>query len=107
MEGKKVVVDLEQIDQLEKRIQRATDLIRSLREERDSARSGLLEARAEADRLQAAQRILEEDRKGAHAATEELGILREERQAIRGRVTRMLEMMASLDEGVVPGRSDH
>jgi chromosome segregation ATPase len=107
MEGKKVVVDLEQIDQLEKRIQRATDLIRSLRQERDSARAGLVEARAEADRLQAAQRLLEEDRKGARVATEELDIMREERQAIRGRVTRMLEMMASLDEGVVPARSDH
>jgi len=107
MEGKKVVVDLEQIDQLEKRIQRATELIRSLQKERDGARSGLLEARAEADRLQAAQRRLEEDHKGARAATEELDILREERQAIRGRVTRMLEMMASLDDGVVPGRSDH
>ena len=107
MEGKKVVVDLEQIDQLEKRIQRATDLIRSLREERDGARTGLLEARAEFDRLQAAHRLLEEDRSGARAATEELDVLREERQAIRGRVSRMLEMMASLDEGVVPGRSDH
>ena len=107
MEGKKVMVDLEQIDQLEKRIQRATDLIRSLREERDSARADLLEARAEADRQQAAHRLLQEDRNGARAATEELDVLREERQAIRGRVTRMLDMMASLDEGMVPGRSDH
>jgi predicted nucleic acid-binding Zn-ribbon protein len=107
MEGKKVVVDLEQIDQLEKRIRMATDLIRSLRQERDSARAGLLEARAEADRLQAAHRRLEEDHKGARAANEELDILREERQAIRGRVSRMLEMMASIDEGVASVRSDH
>jgi len=107
MEGKKVVVDLEQIDQLEKRIQRASDLIRSLRGERDSARAALLEARAETDRLRAEHRLLEEDRAGARAASEELDVLREERQAIRGRVTRMLEMMASLDEVAVPGRSDH
>jgi predicted nucleic acid-binding Zn-ribbon protein len=107
MEGKKVVVDLEQIDQLEKRIQKATELIRALRRERDSARDGLAQARAESERLETAHRRLEEDHRGARAATEELDILREERQAIRGRVTRMLEMMASLDESVVPGHGDH
>src|SRR5262245_20142686 len=107
MEAKKVVLDLDQIDQLERRVQRATELIKTLRTERDEARAGLLEARATIDRLQSENRLLEADQKGTRAISEELGVLREERQAIRGRVTRMLEMMATLDEVALPVRSDH
>ena len=107
MESKKVILDLEQLDQLEKRVQRATETIHALRKERDMARTGLAEARAEVDRLRDETRRLEVDTHSNRALSEELGILREERQAIRGRVTRMLEMMATLDEVGAPARSDH
>ena len=107
MDVKKVVIDLRQIDQLEERITRAAELIGTLRRERDAARSELKEARRALTGLQEDVRRLEVDRQGAREAAAELEVLREERQAIRGRVSRMLEMMATLDESAAGARPEH
>ena len=107
MDGKKVVIDLQQLDKLEEKVARVTEMIGALRRERDAARSEAAEGRKALAALQAETRALERDRQGAREAQTELDILREERQAVRGRVTRMLEMMAALDESEVEVRSDH
>jgi DNA repair exonuclease SbcCD ATPase subunit len=107
MEARKVVVDLKQLDQLEERITRAAGLIGTLRRERDAALGELAEARRALEALRGEVRGMEQDRQGAREAHAELEILREERQAVRGRVTRMLEMMAALEENATEARTDH
>ena len=99
MEPKRVVVDLQQLDLLEQKIVKATELIRSLRREKDAA---LAKARDLEKSLAAAQsQILatEKGREELKELTEQIDVLREERQAIRGRVNQMLEMMSGLEEG--------
>lgn len=107
MERKKVVVDLQQIDLLEQKVVKATELIRTLRRDKETlqgqlheAREGLARARQEAAGSEKQLREFEE-------AHQQLEVLREERQAIRGRVSRMLEMMAGLEEGAAEARRDH
>lgn len=107
MEAKKVVVDLQQLDLLEERIQRAVEILSGLRRERDAARAEARELRERCDRLQAEQRRFEEERAGTRGLSEQLDLLKEERQAIRGRVGRLLEMMAELEETHAPARADH
>jgi hypothetical protein len=107
MEARKIVVDLEQVDLLEKKIIKAVEVVRALRRERDVARLKLQETQAALDRLQGEHQAATEGQLESRELTRQIEILQEERVAVRGKVTRMLEMMASLDE--VPGqaRSDH
>lgn len=105
MERRMVVVDMEQIDLLEQRIVKATELIRSLRRERDAAQMKFQETMASLERLQ--NENLDRDRHEVKELTGQLEVLQEERQAIRGKVTRMLEMMASLEEAPSRARGDH
>lgn len=107
MDGRKVVVELKELDLLEQKIGKATDLIRTLRRDRDVARLKLQETQEQLERLQTEFRTLEKERQGAHQANEQLELLREERQAIRGRVTRMLDMMAALDDSAAQAQIDH
>jgi len=107
MEAKKVVVDLQQLDLLEERIQRSVEILANLRRERDAARTEAKELRERCDRLQAEQRRFEEERAGNRGLSEQLDLLKEERQAIRGRVGRLLEMMAELEETHAGARADH
>lgn len=107
MEPKRVVVDLQQLDLLEQKIVKATELIRSLRRERDAAQA---KARDLEKSLAAAQAQIHASEKGKEELrelSEEIDVLREERQAIRGRVSQMLEMMAGLEEGGGEARRDH
>ena len=94
MERRRVVVDMEQIDLLEQRIVKATELIRSLRRERDAAQMKFQETMASLERLQNENKNLDKDRHEVKELTGQVEVLQEERQAIRGKVTRMLEMMA-------------
>jgi hypothetical protein len=105
--GKRVMVDLQQLDLLEQKVIKATEMIRALRKERDAMVARVREA--ETTLAAARQTAGEADRERAALldATEQLDLLREERQSIRGRVDRMLEIMAALDEGAVETRSDH
>jgi len=107
MEKKRAGLDLDQLAELEKRVERAVDTIATLRRERDEARSAQRAAGAAVERLEAQQREQDRDRAGIDALTEQVTLLQEERHAVRGRVTRMLEMMASLDEAALPARGEH
>jgi len=100
MESKRVVVDLQQLDLLEQKIVKATELIRSLRRERDAAQ-------AKARELEAQIHASEKGRQELRELSEQLDLLREERQVIRGRVSQMLEMMAGLEDGGSETRREH
>lgn len=107
MDGRKVIVEVKELDLLEQKVQKAIEMIRGLRRERDVARLKLQETQQQLDRLQAEFRALEKDREGASQLSVQLEALREERQTIRGRVTRMLDLMATLDESATQSQIDH
>ncbi len=100
MESKRVVVDLQQLDLLEQKIVKATEMIRSLRRERDAAQSRVRD-------LETQLHASEKGRQDLREISEQLDVLREERQVIRGRVNQMLEMMSGLEEGGGEPRRDH
>ena len=106
MEPKRVVVDLQQLDLLEQKIVRATELIRSLRRERDAAQGKTRELEKALQAAQAQAAAAEKGREEMRELSEEIDVLHEERQTIRGRVSQMLEMMAGLDDGG-EARRDH
>jgi hypothetical protein len=107
MESKKVVVDLQSLDLLEERVTRVLELLGGLRRERDALREESKDAKERLERALAENRRLDQEKKGARALTDEIDLLKEERQAIRGRVTRLLDMMAEMEETAAPARPGH
>ncbi len=107
MEPKRVVVDLQQLDLLEQKIVKATELIRSLRRERDAAQTKARDLEASLAAAQAQIHASEKGKEDLRQLSEQLDLLREERQVIRGRVSQMLEMMAGLEEVGGEARRDH
>jgi len=99
MEPKRVVVDLQQLDLLEQKIVKATELIRSLRREKEAAlaRTRDLEKALAAAQAQAA--ASERGKDEVRELSQQIDVLREERQTIRGRVSQMIELISGLDEG--------
>ena len=106
MEPKRVVVDLQQLDLLEQRIVKATELIRSLRRERDATQTKMHDLEKALAAAQAQNQASEKGKEELKELSEQIDVLREERQEIRGRVNQMLEMMAGLEEGG-EARRDH
>lgn len=107
MEPKRVVVDLQQLDLLEQKIVKATELIRSLRREKDAAQARTRELEKSLAAAQAQAASSERGKEEMRELSEQLDLLREERQTIRGRVSQMLELMAGLEEGGGEARREH
>jgi hypothetical protein len=107
MERKRTLVDLQQLDLLEQKIVKATELIRSLRRERDAALASLEKSQEALAQAQTRSAASEKERREMEEITEHLEILKDERLEIRGKVTRMIEMMSHLDEMPVESRKDH
>ncbi len=107
MERKRVVIDLEQIDLLEQRVVKATELIRSLRKERDAVQAKLSQTQQALEQMQSEASRRDGQHQEVTEMADQIDMLQEERQAIRGRVTRMLETMAGLDEGTAQAHGDH
>jgi len=107
MERKKVVIDMEQLDLLEQRVVKATELIRSLRKERDSAQVRLSETQQALEQLRREAARLDSEREAVTDLSTRIDILQEERQTIRSRVSRMLDIMAGLDENITQAHGDH
>lgn len=107
MESKRVVVDLQQLDLLEQKIVKATELIRSLRRERDQAQARVKDLEKSLAAAQAQILASEKGKDDLRELSEQIDLLREERQVIRGRVSQMLEMMSGLEEGGGEARRNH
>jgi uncharacterized coiled-coil DUF342 family protein len=107
MESKRVVVDLQQLDLLESKIVKATELIRSLRKDRDQAQGRVKDLEKSLAAAQAQIVASEKGRDDLKELAEQVDVLREERQAIRGRVSQMIEMMGTLEDGGGETRRDH
>ena len=107
MEKKRVVVDLNQLDLLEQRVIKATELIRTLRRDHATARAKLEETTASLARLTKEARDGDRERREFDETTRQIEVLRQERQAVRGKVQKMLDLMSCLDEAPVEARGDH
>ena len=107
MESKRVVVDLQQLDLLESKIVKATEIIRSLRKDRDQAQGRVKDLEKSLAAAQAQIVASEKGRDDLKELAEQVDVLREERQAIRGRVSQMIEMMGTLEDGGGETRRDH
>ena len=90
-----------------KEIVKATELIRSLRRERDAALASLEKSQEALAQAQSRSAASEKERREMQEITEHLEILKDERLEIRGKVTRMIEMMSHLDETPLESRKDH
>jgi len=99
MEPKRVVVDLQQLDLLEQKIVKATELIRSLRREKEAALAKTRDLEKALAGAQAQAAASEKGKDEVRELSQQLDVMREERQTIRGRVSQMIELMAGLDEG--------
>ncbi len=107
MEKKRRVVDLNQLDMLEQRVIKATEIIRTLRRDRDEALAKLGEATASLARLTKETKDGDRERGELEEVTRHLEVLQQERQAVRGKVQKMLDLMSCLDEAPVEARGDH
>ena len=107
MERRKVVVDLQQLDLLEQRVVKATETIRALRRERDALQGQLREAQQGLASAREEAAGAEKQKREHQDLVQEVQALQEERQTIRGRVTRMLEMMEVLEEAPSEARREH
>lgn len=107
MERRKIMVDMQQLDLLEQKIVKATELVRSLRKERDSLQARLKEAEGGLALAQSQAAGQEQRLRDLHEMSSQIETLQQERQEVRGKVTRMLEMMAVLEEAPAEARRDH
>jgi regulator of replication initiation timing len=81
--------DLEPIDRLEEKVKRLVDMILGLRADLQRSAEGNARLTVELDQLRA--RVVEADN-----AADELSTLRDEREAIRTRVSEMLEQLEGI-----------
>jgi FtsZ-binding cell division protein ZapB len=99
--------ELEVLELLEERVQRATELIRGLRKENLELKALVKDAEARLLNSQETISKLEEVGRRGDEVTRQLKLLQEERQEIRGRVTRMLETFAAMEEIPSSGHADN
>ena len=99
--------ELEVLELLEERVQRASDLIRGLRRENSELTAQLKESEERVRRSNEIAAKLEEQGRRTEEVSRQLKLLQEERQEIRGRVSRMLETFSAIDEAPSPGHPDN
>jgi len=99
--------EMENLELLEERVRRVTEVIRGLRQESVQARAQLGEAQERIRKLNETIEALQEENRRGDELSRQLRLLQEERQEIRGRVSRMLETFSSIDEMQPTGHTDH
>ena len=99
--------ELEVLELLEERVQRATELIRGLRKDNLELKAQVKDVEARLLKSQETITKLEEQGHQQDEVTRQLHLLKEERREIRGRVTRMLETFASMEEIPSSGHADN
>jgi FtsZ-binding cell division protein ZapB len=99
--------EMEVLELLEERVQRATELIRGLRKDNSELKALVKESEESLRKSQEAIMKLEEQNRRGDEVTRQLKLLQEERQEIRGRVTRMLETFAAMEEVPSSGHPDN
>jgi chromosome segregation ATPase len=98
---------MENLDLLEERVRRVTELVRSLRRENAELQTQLRASEERTRKTGETLASLQEEKRRGEELSRQLRLLQEERQEIRGRVSRMLEAVASLDEMQPTGHPDN
>ena len=99
--------EMENLELLEERVRRVTEVIRGLRQENVQTLAYLKEAQERIRKLNETIESLQEENRRGDELSRQLRLLQEERQEIRGRVSRMLETFSSIDEMQPTGHTDH
>lgn len=99
--------ELEVLELLEERVQRASDLIRGLRRENSELLAQLKDSQDRLGKTQESLARLEEQGRRGDELARQLKLLQEERLEIRGRVTRMLETFSAMEEVPSSGHPDN
>ena len=99
--------EMENLELLEERVRRVTEVIRGMRQENVQILAQLKESQERTRNLSETVAALQEENRRGDELSRQLRLLQEERQEIRGRVSRMLETFSSIDEMQPTGRTDH
>jgi chromosome segregation ATPase len=99
--------EMENLELLEDRVRRVTEVIRGMRQENAKILAQLKESQERIRNLNETVEALKEENRRSGDLSRQLRLLQEERQEIRGRVSRMLETFSSIEEMQPTGRTDH
>jgi len=99
--------EMENLELLEERVRRVTELVRSLRHENAELQAQVRDAGERIRKSAETMAALQEEKKRSEEVSRELRLLQEERQEIRGRVSRMLETFSNLEEMQPSGHADN
>ena len=99
--------EMDVLELLEERVRRATELIRHLRRDNSELKVQVKDTEEQLRKSQETLATLEAQGRQGDEITRQLQILKEERQEIRGRVTRMLETFATMEEVPSAGHPDN
>jgi chromosome segregation ATPase len=98
---------MENLELLEERVRRVTEVIRGLKSENARLLAQVQEAQERVSKANETIATLQEESRRGDELTRQLRLLQEERQEIRGRVSRMLETFSSIDEMQPSGHPDN
>jgi chromosome segregation ATPase len=102
-----LATEMDNLELLEERVRRVTDVIRGMRQENSRLLAQIQEAQEKIRKSGETISALQEENRRSEEMSRQLQLLQEERQEIRGRVSRMLETFSSIDEMQPAGHSDH
>jgi chromosome segregation ATPase len=99
--------EMDNLELLEERVRRVTEVIRGLKSENARLLAQVQEAQERVRKANETIATLQEESRRGDELTRQLRLLQEERQEIRGRVSRMLETFSSIDEMQPSGHPDN
>jgi septal ring factor EnvC (AmiA/AmiB activator) len=99
--------EMDNLELLEERVRRVTEVIRGMRHEKVQLLAQLQEAQDRIRKSSETIAALQEENRRTDELSRQLRLLQEERQEIRGRVSRMLETFSSIDEMQPSGHPDN
>lgn len=99
--------EMENLELLEERVRRVTEVVRGMRQENVEILAQLKESQERIRKLNETVAVLQEENSRGDELSRQLRLLQDERQEIRGRVSRMLETFSSIEEMQPTGRTDH
>ena len=99
--------EMENLELLEERVRRVTEVIRGLRHDNVELRARLKDAEDRVRKSGETIASLQEEIQRGDEVSRQLRLLQEERQEIRGRVSRMLETFSGIDEMQPTGHTDN
>ena len=99
--------EMDNLELLEERVRRVTEVIRGLRHANAQLLAQVKEAQDQVRKSNETIAALQEENRRGDELSRQLRLLQEERQEIRGRVSRMLETFSSIDEMQPTGHADN